>query len=92
METCRFGAIHIENGICSVNEYACEGCGVCSFVCPHGAVSLNADRAGTRELYLDDGVFSTAMLRMGRGNSGKLVTEVKKDMIRNAPGYGACCD
>lgn len=85
METCRFGAVRIENGIYSVNEYACEGCGVCSYVCPHGAVSLNADRAGTRELYLDDGVFSTAMLRMGRGNSGKLVTEVKKDMIRNAP-------
>lgn len=85
METCRFGAVRIENGSYSVNEYACEGCGVCAFVCPHEAVSLDTDRAGIRELYLDEGVFSTAMLRMGRGNSGKLVTEVKKDMIQNAP-------
>ena len=36
-------------------------------------------------LYLDNGVFSTAVLKMGRGNSGKLVTDVKMAMLKNAP-------
>ena len=30
-------------------------------------------------------MFSTAKLKMGRGNSGKLVTEVKLAMLKNAP-------
>lgn len=41
---------------------------------------LAPDRAGQQELYLEDGVFSTAALKMGRGNSGKLVTQVKLDL------------
>lgn len=84
---CRFGAIETDKnaGICKVNEYACEGCGVCTYVCPQGAVELAADVAGRKELYTGNGVFSTATLKMGRGNSGKLVTDVKMDMLRNAP-------
>lgn len=38
---------------------------------------LRHDLAGCRTLYTGGTVFSTAMLRMERGNSGKLVTEVK---------------
>lgn len=83
-EKCRFDAIYEENGRYLVNEYACEGCGVCSYVCPVEAISLNKDVAGEQQLYLEDGVFSTAMLKMGRGNSGKLVTNVKLDMLKNA--------
>ena len=74
---CRFSALIPCEGGVRVNEYACEGCGVCSYVCPSGAVTLEKDVAGRKELYLEDGVFSTAALKMGRGNSGKLVTEVK---------------
>lgn len=33
----------------------------------------------------DEIVFSTAHLKMGRGNSGKLVTAVKADLLANAP-------
>ena len=33
----------------------------------------------------DEIVFSTARLKMGRGNSGKLVTAVKTDLFTNAP-------
>lgn len=82
---CRFDALIAQNGIYQVNEYACEGCGVCAQVCPQGAVRLTEDIAGRRELYRDDKVFSTATLKMGRGNSGKLVTEVKMAMLKNAP-------
>lgn len=82
---CRFDALTEKDGTYQVNEYACEGCGVCTFVCPQDAVSLHTDVAGRRELYLGEAVFSTASLKMGRGNSGKLVTEVKMAMLKNAP-------
>lgn len=82
---CRFGAISVKNGTAAVNEYACEGCGVCSFVCPAEAVTLKKDLAGKRALYSGENVFSTATLKMGRGNSGKLVTDVKLTMLKAAP-------
>lgn len=84
-EHCRFHALVKSGGICQVNEYACEGCGVCAYVCPEDAVTLAADTAGRKELYLGDRVFSTAALKMGRGNSGKLVTDVKMALLKNAP-------
>lgn len=82
---CRFSAIAVREGRAVVNAYACEGCGVCALVCPHGAVTLEKDLAGRRELYKGGTVFSTAMLKMGRGNSGKLVTEVKLALLKAAP-------
>lgn len=82
---CRFDAVREQDGIYSINEYACEGCGVCAYVCPQKAITLQTDVAGRKELYLGDGVFSTAALKMGRGNSGKLVTEVKMAMLKHAP-------
>ncbi len=84
---CRFSALTLEQGICRVNPYACEGCGVCAYVCTEQAVALHQDVAGEKELYAEAGrsVFSTATLKMGRGNSGKLVTEVKLAMLKNAP-------
>lgn len=84
-EHCRFNAISVRDGKAAVNEYACEGCGVCAHVCPAGALSLNKDLAGTRALYSAENVFSTATLKMGRGNSGKLVTDVKLAMLKAAP-------
>ncbi len=82
---CRFGAIRLASGKAAVSEYACEGCGVCGYVCPEGAVTLSADITGKRKLYAGERVFSTATLKMGRGNSGKLVTEVKLAMLKAAP-------
>lgn len=84
-ERCRFDALMEEKGRYRVNEYACEGCGVCAHVCPQDAVRLVTDVAGRKELYLGEKVFSTATLKMGRGNSGKLVTDVKMAMLKNAP-------
>lgn len=85
MEACRFDAIEYNDGKCTVNEYACEGCGVCVSVCSSGAASLHEDIAGELKLYTDERVFSTAELKMGRGNSGKLVCEVKSAMQKAAP-------
>ncbi|MEM5769983.1 MAG: 4Fe-4S binding protein, partial [Bacillota bacterium] len=78
-KNCRFEAIE-RNPAYKVNMYACEGCGVCEAVCPMGAVSLQPAVAGKLMLSVADTVFSTAQLKMGSGTSGKLVTEVKKQL------------
>ena len=84
-EKCRFDAILDKGKSYYVDEYNCEGCGVCQYVCPKDAVRLVEDVAGEQKLYLGDAVFSTATLKMSRGNSGKLVTAVKLDMLKHAP-------
>jgi MinD superfamily P-loop ATPase len=78
---CRFDAI--EDG--RIDIYACEGCGVCEEFCPAGAITMTDYVAGKTKLYRsEDAVFSTASLKMGSGNTGKLVTEVKKKLFKHA--------
>ncbi len=85
-ENCRFEAITY-NDKYEINPYACEGCSVCEFVCPTKAITMMPDIAGELMLYSDkEKVFSTAQLKMGSGNSGLLVTEVKKQMKSEAKG------
>ncbi len=85
-QTCRFHALTKNGDVYRVDEFSCEGCGVCAYVCPQGAVTLQQDMAGEQRLYRrSDSVFSTAMLKMGRGNSGKLVSHVKSAMAQKAP-------
>ena len=78
---CQFHAIEKTNGQYTVNPFACEGCGVCGYVCPANAIQMEEQLAGEMQLYQNDSnVFSTAQLKMGSGNSGMLVTQVKKRM------------
>mgnify|MGYP000905315112 CR=1 FL=1 len=96
-ENCRFDAINNCDGY-EANIYDCEGCGVCEALCPSSAISLVPYKAGDMTLYRGYKVFSTAELKMGSGNSGMLVTEVKKKMrlasdadfsiIDGSPGIG----
>lgn len=86
MRYCRFGAIRMDDGFCRVDPFACEGCGVCGAVCPAGAISMKPAVAGELMLFAGaDAAFSTAQLKMGSGTSGKLVTEVKKQLAAAAP-------
>ena len=83
-QNCRFNAISADDKY-QVNPFACEGCGVCQLVCPVDAVTLKPAVSGELMLYNNnDEVFSTAQLKMGSGNSGLLVTEVKKQMKSNS--------
>lgn len=81
---CRFDAIKLVKSQYLVDEYSCEGCGVCEYICPAKAIHLEDDIAGELMLYKDDFTFSTAELKMGRGNSGKLVMAVKKRLVKNS--------
>jgi MinD superfamily P-loop ATPase len=76
MDVCRFDAI--ENFI--VDAVQCEGCGFCVRVCPAHAIEFTTVVTGA--IYdgtVADGTeFLHAALLPGEGNSGKLVTELKK--------------
>ena len=79
-QNCRFDAIKL-NKYYDIDTFACEGCGVCEYVCPAGAITMEPAVAGELMLYTDgERAFSTAKLKMGSGTSGKLVAEVKNKM------------
>lgn len=80
---CRFEAIS-RTPVWQVDPFACEGCSVCAWICPEKAITMNPAVAGELSLFTEDVVFSTAKLKMGSGTSGKLVTEVKKQMKQAA--------
>lgn len=73
---CRFDAIKDFK----VNRTSCEGCGFCFRVCPDDAISFYESKSGVySECELEDqSKFYYAQLLAGEGNSGKLVSEIKK--------------
>jgi MinD superfamily P-loop ATPase len=80
---CNFDAIYYDNNLDKymVNPFVCEGCSVCEYLCPSDAIDMQSSIVGDLILYKNHSVFSTAKLKMGSGNSGLLVTEVKKRML-----------
>ena len=57
-----------------------DKCQSCFESCPEDAISMEKDVAGQLILYDKEQIFSTAKLKMGSGNSGLLVSEVKKQV------------
>ncbi len=79
-EVCRFDAV-IPGQAYRINPIACEGCTYCQHVCPAGAISTQPVKVGELKLYeRDEERFSTATLTMGSGTTGKLVSEVKRQL------------
>ena len=80
---CRFDAISLNRTtrVYEVDRIACEGCKVCVAACPFGAIVLTPEPIGQTHVYADNSqVFSTAHLQAGSGNSGKLVSQVKRNL------------
>ena len=76
ISVCRFDAIS-EDFI--VDPVSCEGCTICSYVCPAGAITLEENISG--EWFISDtkyGPLVHAKLGIAEENSGKLVTQVRQ--------------
>lgn len=76
VRACEFHAI--DKSI-DVDPISCEGCGVCEFVCPHGAITMEAADCG--EWFVSKtvvGPMAHARLHPGKENSGRLVSLVRK--------------
>jgi MinD superfamily P-loop ATPase len=76
ISVCRFDAIS-EDFI--VDQVSCEGCTICSYICPTGAITLEENVSG--EWFISDtkyGPLVHAKLGIAEENSGKLVTQVRQ--------------
>ena len=85
-ELCRFNAINNYY----IDPIHCEGCGVCVRFCPVEAISFNERVCG--HAYISDtkyGPLSHARLIPGMENSGKLVTQVRKNAKSLAEKYNS---
>jgi MinD superfamily P-loop ATPase len=80
LEVCRFYAIETtKEDTIHIDAVSCEGCGVCSHVCPSQAIEMRDVTSG--EWFVSHtkyGPFVHAKLGIGEENSGKLVTAVRK--------------
>lgn len=80
-EVCRFNAVQLINQKYSIDTIACEGCGYCSRICPAHAIEMQPAIAGkvfhSKTHYNNS--FVHARLGIAADNSGKLVTQVRKE-------------
>ncbi|MBU4304041.1 MAG: ATP-binding protein [Candidatus Omnitrophica bacterium] len=73
---CRFEAIKPDF---TIESFSCEGCALCSHICPHGAIRMEENIAG--EWFVSDtkyGPFVHAKLGIAEENSGKLVAKIRQ--------------
>ena len=76
IDVCRFNAI---DETFEIDKFSCEGCAICSIVCPSKAITMEENHSG--EWYVSDtkyGSFVHAKLGIAEENSGKLVTRIRK--------------
>ncbi|NWF94459.1 MAG: 4Fe-4S binding protein [Syntrophaceae bacterium] len=84
-QVCRFDAV--QNGV--VDYVSCEGCGFCFHICPEKAIMM--EEAFSGDWFVSEtpyGPFVHARLGIGKENSGKLVTVVRKQAIEIAKEKG----
>lgn len=79
---CRFDAVEWRKGTYHISPLRCEGCAVCTQVCPVSAISMQPRQTG-EILYSETrrGHLVHARMVPGAGNSGLLVHAVKKTAL-----------
>lgn len=80
IDYCRFDAFFYNSeGNLTVNEYHCEGCGLCKIICPVNAISMVQEN--TNKWYIADTRYGTmihARMKPGEENSGLLVSQLRQ--------------
>ncbi|MDD4636297.1 MAG: 4Fe-4S binding protein [Bacteroidales bacterium] len=89
MSYCRFDAISSDNGLIRVSEVACDGCFLCSRICPVKAIKMipatkSRMFAGTFRY----GKMVYGRLAPGEENSGKLVNVLRNKATEYAKNFG----
>lgn len=80
-EACRYDAIDAYN----FHSYKCEGCGLCTRICPEGALTLK--QVLSANLFVSDTRFGDLVhveMVIGEGSSGRIVDAVRKRALKIA--------
>jgi MinD superfamily P-loop ATPase len=76
---CRFDAISFVNDIVTIAETSCDGCFLCSHICPEQAISMvQNDKSRMYSGTFRNGKMVYGRLAPGEENSGKLVNMVRE--------------
>lgn len=79
MDYCRFDAISNNNGRIEISETSCDGCQLCSRVCPQNAIIMvDNDKSRMYSGDFRNGKMVYGRLAPGEENSGKLVNMVRE--------------
>lgn len=79
IDYCRFGAINLHNEKVTISETSCDGCKLCSRICPSQSIRMIAsDKSRWYAGIFRNGFMIHARLAPGEENSGKLVNEVRE--------------
>lgn len=82
---CRFDAISIIDGFVCISETNCDGCKLCTHVCPVEAITMKpSNKSRWYTGIFRNGVMVHARLAPGEDNSGKLVSVVREAAIKEA--------
>jgi len=85
IEYCRFDAISNKNGSVCITETSCDGCKLCTHVCPVKAITMKASNKSRWYIgTFRNGSMVHARLAPGEDNSGKLVNVVREMAINEA--------
>jgi len=89
IDYCRFDAIAYVNGRVTLSETACDGCKLCSRVCPSQSITMiPSDKSCWYIGNYRNGKMIHARLAPGEENSGKLVNVVREQARKTAEETG----
>lgn len=89
IDYCRFDAISLQNGKVTISEVSCDGCKLCSRICPsHSIQMIPSDKSRWFAGNYRCGKMVHARLAPGEENSGKLVNVVREYARKTAQETG----